>query len=379
MSVARRRLPLPESRGGRIALALVGAVVAVNVVAAGLDAIVPSPSGPTSSSFATKPQGLAGWAELARRSGREVRALRRAPSDTTLPRSGTVVLLDPGTVPASEVRALRRFAQRGGRVVAGGRFPGDWVATLLGAGEPPEWDGEGPRGARPLVPAPEVAGVAAVRSAGEGRWTSAGPTLPALGDGEDATVLLARAGRGRVVLVADASPLQNRLLDRDDNAALALALAGRGPLTFVETVHGYGPGGGLAALPGRFQWGLGLLLLAALTFLAARGRRLGPPEAERRALPPSRRAYVDALATTLARGKRREEASAPVCAAARVRLARLGRLPEDASDELVLAAARAAGLDDMAAAALIRPARADADVLATGRALAALARREGKA
>ena len=120
-----------------------------------------------------------------------------------------------------------------------------------------------------------------------------------------------RAGRGRIVLLADSSPLQNRLLGEADNAAFALALSGRGPLTFVESVHGYGPQRGLAALPARFGWALIGLLLAALVFMVARGRRLGPPERERRELPPPRRAYVDALAATMARGKEREEAVAP--------------------------------------------------------------------
>ena len=36
------------------------------------------------------------------------------------------------------------------------------------------------------------------------------------------------AGRGRALLLADAAPLQNRLLGRADNAALGLALAGAG-------------------------------------------------------------------------------------------------------------------------------------------------------
>ena len=72
------------------------------------------------------------------------------------------------------------------------------------------------------------------------------------------------------------------------------------------------PARGLAALPARFGWALIGLLLAALVFLFARGRRLGPPEPERRELPPPRRAYVDALAATMARGKAREQAVAPV-------------------------------------------------------------------
>ena len=143
-----------------------------------------------------------------------------------------------------------------------------------------------------------------MKTSGDGRWKERG----ALG-----SLLLVRpAGRGRIVLLADSSPLQNRLLGEADNAAFALALSGKGPLTFVESVHGYGPQRGLAALPARFGWALIGLLLAALVLMVARGRRLGPPERERRELPPPRRAYVDALAATMARGKEREEAVRPV-------------------------------------------------------------------
>ena len=182
-----------------------------------------------------------------------------------------------------------------------------------------------------------------------------------------------RAGSGRIALLADTSPLQNRLLDEDDNAAFALALSGRGPLTFVESVHGYGPQRGLAAIPARFGWALLGLLLAALVFMVARGRRLGPPEREHRDLPPPRRAYVDALAATMARGKEREAAVAPVREEARRRLARRAGLREDAPDEAWLEAARGAGLDDDEARALSGRAEDDDAVVATGRALAALA------
>jgi hypothetical protein len=367
------RLPLPESRGARAALAVLAALLAINGVAVVIDFIAPSPSGPTSSSFATKSRGLAAWAELARRSGVRVRALREAPADDTLPRAGTVVVLDPGTLTGREARALRGFAERGGRVVAGSE-PGDWVATLLGRDEPPEFDGSSAEDAVRLVPAPETAGVARVRTAGGGRWESAGDALPVLGSAEGALLMVARAGRGRIALLADSSPLQNRLLDEDDNAALALALAGRGPLTFVESVHGYGAARGLAALPARFGWALLGLGLAALAFMWARGRRLGPREPQRRELPPPRRAYVDALAATMSRCKERDEAVRPVREEARRRLARRAGLSEEADDERWVAAARAAGLDEEAAHALTTEAADDGAVVATGRALATLER-----
>jgi len=335
---------LPRSREGRFAFGAVAVVVAINLVTVAIDAFLPSPDGPPSSSFATAPRGLAAWAELLDRSGTEVRRLRERPSDATLPAEGTVVMLDPESFTRGQAQALRRFAERGGRVVAGGAEPGEWLAGLTG-GEPPRWDDGGEPGARVLVPAPETGAAQSLRTA--------------------------EAGEGRIVLLADASPLQNRLLDEADNAALAVALAGPGPVTFVETVHGYGTATGLAAIPARFGWALILLALSALVLIAARWPRMGPPEPPEEPLFPPRRAYVDALASTLARSRDRRAANEAVRSAARERLARRAALARDANDEAWVKAARAAGLGHEEARALVDGA-ADDDGIAAGRALAYL-------
>ena len=362
------RLPLPKSRPARAGLLILAVLAAINIAAALIDALAPSPSGPPSSSYATKEHGLAAWAELAKRNGVRVRALRDAPSEASLAGAGTVAVMDAGRLTPDEARALRAFAERGGRVIAGGE-PRGWTAALLGVGEVPDWRDDGPERVRRTAAAPETAGVTRVETAGDGRWEEDGVL-----EGDDGSLLIVRdVGEGRVALLADTSPLQNRLLDQDDNAALALSLTGRGPLTFVESVHGYGPQSGLAALPARFGWALIGLLLAALVFMFARGRRLGPPEPERRELAPPRRAYVDSLAATMARGRERERAVAPVRAEARRRLARRAGLGEDAGVAAWLEAARGAGLDDEAARALTERAEDDEAVVATGRALAALA------
>ena len=177
---------------------------------------------------------------------------------------------------------------------------------------------------------------------------------------------------GRIALVADPSPLQNRLLAEADNAALALALAGPGPVTFVESVHGYGAETGLAALPDRFQWALILLGLSGLLLIAARWPRLGPAEPPEEPLFPPRREYVDALAATLARSRDRAAAVESVRVAARERLARRAALPSDADPGAWAAAARAAGLTDEETRAVAGDSPGDG--IAAGRALARLSR-----
>jgi Domain of unknown function (DUF4350) len=362
---------LPRSSEARIALGIVAVLVGLNLVAVLVDALAPSPEGPRSSSFATSPQGLAAWAELARRSGHEVSALRERPSDASLPDSGTVVMLDPQEFTAGQARALRRFAERGGRVVAGGLEPGLW---MRGLGPVPVWEDDGSEDARVIVRGADTGGAARLRTAGEGGWRTEPDAVPIAGGGDGALVLLRRARRGRIVLVADASPLQNRLLDQADNAAFALALAGDGALVFVEGPHGYGTATGLAALPARFKWALILLVLSGLLLIAARWPRMGPPEPPEEPLFPPRRAYVDALAATLARSRDRTAAVESVRAAARERLARRAALPRDADAGAWAAAARAAGLTDEEARALV----AGGDEIAAGRALAYLSNQGGR-
>ncbi len=359
---------LPKSREARIGLAIAAVVVGVNLVTVVVDSVIPSPGGPPSSSFATSPEGVAAWAGLVRRSGGEVRELRERVSDDTLPAEGTVVVLDPEGFGSGQARALRRFAERGGRVVAGGRDPGDWLAALTD-GEPPRWRRGGEAEARVLVPAPETGSAARLRTAEAGHWEDAGGALPLAAGADGPIALVEEVGDGRIVLLADVSPLQNRLLDEGDNAALALALAGPGPVTFIESVHGYGTATGLAALPARFGWALVLIALSGLLLIVARWPRMGPPEPPEEPLFPPRRAYVDALASTLARTRDRRSAIEAVRSAARERLARRAALARDADDEAWVEAARAAGLGPDEARALVN---GDDDGIAAGRALAHL-------
>ncbi len=367
-----RRL-LPRHRGARWALALLAAVVALNAIGYGLTALDPPPTGPASSSYATQPRGLRAWAELLEDAGHPVRRLREPPADRAPDPRQTVVVLDPGRLSGQDSAALVRFVERGGRLVAGGEGSGR-LAGALAAARRAGGDRltRGPAGV--LAPVPEVAGVERVAVAGPGAWEDAGRAVPALGRGEGALLVVGERGAGRAALLADASPLHNRLLSRADNAELALALAGEPgrPVAVVESVHGFGPAGGLAALPGRWQGALLGRGLAALAWLAAHARRLGPAEEDGARPVPARAAYVAALARTLGRTRDPHAASAPVRGAARAAVARRAALAPDAGDGEIEAAARRLGLDEEEAAAVAGRAAGTEGALAVGRALARL-------
>ncbi len=163
------RIPLPKSAPARAGLAVLAILLGINVIGALIDAVAPSPSGPASSSFATKPQGLAAWAELAKRNGIRVRALRDSPADATLGGEGTIAVMDAAALSRDEARALRTFAEGGGRVIAGGE-PHGWTRTLLDAERHPSGTTTARRPRRLPATEPETAGVARVKTSGDGRW-----------------------------------------------------------------------------------------------------------------------------------------------------------------------------------------------------------------
>ena len=339
MSLARRRRPV-------IAAAVLVVLVVIAVL---LGAATPGPRGPESSSYATSPQGIAAWATLLERIGHPIRRLRVRLDDADLDTEATLVLLDPDAVADGEVAALRRFMRDGGSAVLGGAADQAWVRRAVPGA--PAAGGAGDRRAVVLAPVAQTRGVTALAATGDGAYGRGGRLLPIAGGPSGP---LAVAASGRVTLLADASPLQNRLLAQADNAAFAVALAGAAgrPVVFSELHHGYGRTG-LAALPARWKIALVLAVLAALALMVTRGRRLGPPEAAGPDLPPPRRAYVDAVAHSLGRTRRPAQAAAPVRARARQAITGRAGLAADAPDEDVRAAALRLGLDEREADAIL--------------------------
>jgi hypothetical protein len=354
------------TRGWRIGLTVLGAVIVVDLALYVLGTLTGgTPGGPDSSSYATGKTGVGAYAELLGRRGHAVDRFRQTPHAARLDPAHTIVLLDPPSVAQRDVAALQAFVAAGGRLVAS-RGSTPWLGRLLP--QPPTGDTVGVATAA----AHGLAGVHTVQTAATNAWTRSGSTRPLVEDAGRIVLAGATLGRGRVFLLADPSPLQNRLLGERDNAALGLVLAGpRGrTVDFLETYHGYGRSSGLAALPFAWKLLLGGAGLAALVYMIARGRRFGPPESVERDLPPSRFEYVEALGAVVARTKRRDEAVGPVRKHARDELLRRAALPPDSDDDAVRVAARRLGLPDGDAEALVRPARTDEDVVAIGRALA---------
>ena len=356
------------SRGWKIGLGVFGAIVVVNAGLALLGSFTGgTPGGPRSSSYATGGDGLAAYASLVARAGHPVRRLRTAAADTALDPATTLVVVDPAFVTPDDSSALRRFVEAGGRLVAGGADSEAWLRRVLPRG--PKWSPEGARDAGPLVPIPELARVDRVSADGLGSWLRPGSSLPALAGGDRTLLAVATLGRGRVLLIADPSPLDNERLDLADNAAFGLGLAGprSRPVVFAESYHGYGRSSGLSAIPGRWKTLLLLGGVAALALILARGRRLGPAEPGQRELAPPRREYVDALAGLVARTRDHPAVAAALNERAHAVVAR-------ATGARDLSRATALGLEGPEIGALLHPSPTEEELIDAGRSLARLER-----
>jgi uncharacterized protein DUF4350 len=330
-------------------------------------------SGPDSpsSSYSTGPTGSGAYAEVLARFDHPVERIRGGLDQARLDPDSTLVILDAELTEA-EVPVVAGFLRAGGRVVAGGVLADGWLGDVVD--DPPSFGDRPVEVAVPAAPAPETEGVATVRLGGLGSFAEPGGLEPLLGERDGPVVAAAGVvGDGRLVVLADTTPLSNLLLGVADNAAFGLGAVGPAgtPVAFAEGPHGYGSGKGLAALPGRWRLALLGLALSAGVWLVARSRRLGPPEDEFRDLAPRRRAYVDALAATLGRTGHPVVAAEPVRLRARSLLARRAGLPPDATDDALRPAAARLGLPADEVEALVGM-HGDAGVLAAGRALARL-------
>jgi hypothetical protein len=255
--------------------------------------------------------------------------------------------------------------------VIGGTDPEPYLARLTES--PPEWIPAGPVEWTSI--AAELDPVAVVETRGRGGFTSLGDARPVVAESDATLAAVGSAQRGEIVYLADVEPVLNQSLAESDNAAFALWLAGDAERTvvFAEGVHGFGSESGLDAIPTRWKIGLVVLALAALIYVLARGRRLGPPVPDAPPHPPAREEYVDAIAATLARTRDPAGATAELRAEVEAALANVAGTDDRAAWR---AAAERIGIDPAVVDALDEPGT-DASVMIVGRAFAELQRKEG--
>ncbi|NMO92782.1 DUF4350 domain-containing protein [Actinomycetospora sp. TBRC 11914] len=319
------------------------------------------------------PAGSAALAALLRGQGVTVTPADRPEALGTLDAASTVLVTVPDRLRRADLATL---ARSGARVVL--VAPGPAALEALAPGVRP---GEAPPGLLDTETPPPACGIPAALAAGPVDLDGAvyTTTPPAVGCYPRGTTT-GLAVSGRTTVVGAATPFTNEALDRAGNAALTLQLLGATPrlLWYVPPV--LPDAGGTTPLvrlvPPGWLWGAVTLLLAGVVTAWWRGRRLGPPVAER--LP----VRVPAAETTRGRaglyrrlGARGRAADVLRDDARRRLAARLGLGPGGSGDALVAAVAGAApGYDPAAVADLLHGAAPvdDAALVALADALDAL-------
>jgi hypothetical protein len=368
---------LLRERGWWIALALlVAAIVFGSFRSAGDPGRSP---GRTSTDQGTV--GFAAWAQLLRGAGLTVDQLSAPPSSSTIDPDSTLIALDLGSPTDADVEALRDFVAAGGYLVTGGATSPEAIEAITGLDPEPGVSGGGTL--VPLLPVPQTEGVEQVDAGGGVLFANAGAGLPALGAASGDLLLLgggAPGEGGEVALLSSSDPLINDGIASADNAQFAIDLGrsggGNRPVLFTESLAvDEDPAEGIGALPEGWGPGFAVLILAAMTLVASRLRRLGPPDGDGRTPARPRSDYIDAVARILARRDKLAASAEPVRQAAIAGIARRsGSPPAPGERDKLAAQAELAGVPADEAEALAGPLEDPEDAIRAARALARVRR-----
>ncbi|HJR92881.1 MAG TPA: DUF4350 domain-containing protein [Acidimicrobiia bacterium] len=357
-------------RTRRTLLWLAGGIVALNVVVWAASSLTSggAVAGPEGSSFVTTAQGSAAAAGMFERLGLTVERSRLPLDEVELSPGGTLMLVDiaGAEYTPAEVNAVIEFMERGGFLVLAGQT--ELVERLFT--DPSSWRSAGGDAAAPVTPPLDPALFDDARLSGFGSLEVSDGDIPIWATAEGTVVAVTRpVGDGWFSWVADSAPFHNGQIGAGDTAvAVFHLLQPDGPVVFDEYRHGFRQDAGLwAVIPPNWRRMLWLAGATGVLALVAYARRLGPPHDVRRRLPPTRAAYLDAVAGLMSRAGATEEALRTLRAEGRDRLA--ARAFGGAE---LAAVAAGAGLDEEATRAVLGDDVGEGTLMAADRALAIL-------
>jgi hypothetical protein len=291
----------------------------------------------------TGPTGTAAMVRTAERLGAEV-TIAATPPDTG---EGTIVVLTDRFDDA--VRDdIEQQVRAGARLVL--FDPGSPLNPVPVAGQL-RTDVLGVLGRAPDCPLLE--GVAdRVESA---RWTIFDPGAGATAscfplDDEGTGLVVQPVGAGEVLVTSAVDALVNRTIADADHAQLAMALLAPQDGAEVTIVWDVALGGDTALLdlvPGSVRLAFWILVAAALLLAVARGRRLGPPVAERLPVRVPASELVLAIGELLGRHGHRDAAAARLRGDLRLEVARALHVPADTPPDVLVELLAARTGDDV--------------------------------
>lgn len=214
------------------------------------------------------------------------------------PQNQILILASPLQPPThEEIAALRRFLERGGRVVATGAY----VSAFLPEGEPFfESDAtEGETQFSAELPSPVTSGAAEISMAPPVDWHPAQlKQIPVYGNNETAAVVVYSVGKGTVVWWGSPSPLTNRGIEETGNLALLLNSIGSASgkrILWDEYFHGARRGFWSYMARTPLPWVFAQLAVLFVFVLLTYSRRYGTIRMPRKSSRLSPLEFVDTL------------------------------------------------------------------------------------
>jgi Domain of unknown function (DUF4350) len=227
---------------------------------------------------------------LLKESGYQVETWERPLSDLPLGKGTTLVLAEPAGFPGgNEKQKFAEFLKSGGRAIVTGRFAGFYLPTDE---EVPEaLTGQTWRTISALSPSPITRAAPEITLAPRAYWKPSTGTVGLYGETEKPVVVEYKVGKGRVLWLAEPTPLTNAGLKERGNLAFLLAAIGEpagNRVLWDEFVHGYEHAAASARSWHIIDWIALQFAIFALVILATYSRRSTAfwlPETEKRLSP----------------------------------------------------------------------------------------------
>lgn len=375
-----------KSRGVLVAVVVVAFIILINLAAWLLGPGVEKDVASGGSTFSNSPTGLRGLALFYEHYGIEHAQRRQSFEDTSdLSADHDVLIIACPETEYSEreIEGLKKWVGSGGRLILiePAREVGESVAPgiewTMRAAEVDSEDRSASRNStrdgacaipltkektplveessRPVSVSPLTSGVTEVVMPAPAVFSRLGEAVPSVTNGRDVTVAVVAVGRGELVLLST-NALSNATLAAGENAQLALNLARGKRAVFDEYHHGFRQSGGaLLAMPVQWRLALAALLIAVLAYAWAKAPRRSPPAQDPPVLPRTRGEFISALGRSLERADGSQAAVRVLQDDIRRRLRRQFFVRGAVTDQGLISAAAAAGVDPRLVAAALAP------------------------
>jgi len=283
-------MPLPLAPSDRKILLIAASVFALMIGTALFLSRGASSDEDVPSTYSAASGGCKAAFLLLRESGYQVQTWEQPFRDLTDGEGKTLILIQPATFPAQEEKQkLELFLKSGGKLIAAGQFVGFYLPLDEAAFDP--------LGERTLKAMPALALSPITRAAPEitmaprDYWRPSSGAVGLYGEAAKPVVVEYKFGEGKVLWLADATPLTNAGLKEPGNLEFLLAAAGnpkQNQVLWDEYIHGYERATAARAGNRIVGWISLQLVVFAAAILLTYSRRSGPlwiPEGEVRLSP----------------------------------------------------------------------------------------------